>query len=115
MDTTVPDPETTIQEGRDYLNEFLRKNGKSTWADLTMAGKSSAAFYVAKKILSKNTDGMDDFKWSAKNDYFGSGVTVYLDKIQYVPTYHGTKNFVIKAYIYFNGNGEIDPKNSKFI
>jgi hypothetical protein len=68
LDTTMPEPDVLVQEGKESLSEFLRKNGKSTWGDLTMAGKTSAAFFVAKKILSKHTDGMDDFKWAAKND-----------------------------------------------
>lgn len=78
-----------------------------------MAGRISAAFYISKKIILKRNEGFDDYKWSAKNDFFGNGVTVTLDKVQYLPTFHGTKEFTIRAYLYFDSRGNIDFNYSK--
>lgn len=105
--------ERLIKESANYLKEFLLKNKKSKWTELTMAGKTQAAYFIGKKLLLGDGKDCDEYKWKVSCDFFGYGVTLYLYKIMNLPTSFGIKELSSVTYVYFDGNGELDLNYSK--
>lgn len=105
--------ENLIKEANKYLKDFLLKQRKSKWDDLSMAGKTQAAFFVGKKILLGESKDCDDYKWKVTHDFFGYGVTLTLQKIHFLPTSFGEKQLANVTYVYFDKNGELDLNYSK--
>eukprot|EP01080_Neovahlkampfia_damariscottae_P002590 gene2590-3551_t len=68
------------------LTNFLREQGKQSWKELTLAGRSTIGFFMAKQCFGI-TEKNPDLSWKVHPDFFGNGITITMIRTEEMETH----------------------------